>query len=93
VTRPAPTPPALAPAARPAAEPAAGGADFLAVRREAVKALTDQLGPMAESQAIKMERARSPAELRPLLEAAERLIASARGAQAAAAFRSRFIAD
>ena len=77
----------------PAAPPATGGADYLQVRREAVRALNDQLGPMAESLAIKMERAHSAAELRPLLEAGEKLIGSARGAAAAAAFRSRFIAD
>jgi hypothetical protein len=85
--RPAPAPPPPAPA------PAPGGADFAIVRRESVKWLNDQLGPMAETLAIKMERARSPAELRPLLEVAERMIGSARGSQAAAAFRSRFIAD
>lgn len=92
----APPPPPLprpSPAAAPVAPPATGGADYLQVRREAVRALNDQLGPSAESLAIKMERASSAAELRPLLEAGVKLIASGRGAAAAEAFRTRFIAD
>lgn len=86
---PAPAAPA-APDLRPPAAPAGSAGDFAALRRDAVKALNDLLGPMAESLAIRMERARSGAELAPLLETAESLIASAREPAAAADYRGRF---
>lgn len=88
----APTVPAApaAPDLRPPAAPAGTAGDFAALRRDAVKDLNDLLGPMAESLAIRMERARSGAELAPLLETAESLIASARGPAAAADYRGRF---
>lgn len=85
----APAAPA-APDLRPPVASAGTAGDFAALRRDAVKALNDLLGPMAESLAIRMERARSGAELAPLLETAESLIASARGPAAAADYRGRF---
>lgn len=88
--RPAPRPSPAAP--RPAApEPASN--EFLAVRREVVRAINEQLGPVAETVAIKMERAANAAELRPLLATAAQLIFQVRGAQAAQAFRARFMAE
>ena len=36
------------------------------MRRDAVRALTDELGPLAESVALRIERSRSFDELRPL---------------------------
>lgn len=63
------------------------------VRREAVKQLLEQVGPMAEDLAIKLERASDAAQLRQLLASAERVIAAVRGRQAADAFRSRFAED
>lgn len=83
--RPEPPPPPKA--------PESPGADFLAVRREVVRVVNEQLGPVAESVAIKMERAKSAAELRPLLATAAQLIQTVRGAQAAQAFRERFMAE
>lgn len=71
----------------------APGRDFLAVRREVVRVVNEQLGPVAESVAIKMERARSAAELRPLLATAAQLIRTVRGGPAAQAFRERFMAE
>ncbi|MBK9133652.1 MAG: hypothetical protein IPM15_04675 [Betaproteobacteria bacterium] len=88
---PRPAPRATA-APRPSA-PEPAGADFLAVRREIVRLLNDQLGPVAESVAIKMERAANAAELRPLLNHAAQLIYQVRGASAAQAFRSRYMAE
>lgn len=73
--------------------PEAPGADFLAVRREVVRVVNELLGPVAESVAIKMERVKSAAELRPLLATAAQLIQTVRGAQAAQAFRERFMAE
>jgi hypothetical protein len=75
----------------PAASPAAARVDIATLRREAVRALTDQVGPMGETLAMKMERCRDTAELRPLLDMAAQVIGNVRGAQAAAAYRSRFL--
>lgn len=61
------------------------------LRREAVRALNDLLGPMAESIALKIERARTPEELAPLLATAQQIVRNARGPQAAAGFAARFL--
>lgn len=63
------------------------------LRREAVRYLNDQLGPAAEGLAMKLERAKSMVELRPLLVTAAQLISNVRGASAAQAFRARFLDD
>lgn len=81
-----------APAPRPA-PPAGPSADFLAARREVLRTINEQLGPVAESLAIKMERTTSEAEFRPLLATAAQLLFQVRGAQAAQAFRARFMAE
>lgn len=86
------SPPAAS--AEPAAPSPAGEpvADFETLRRSAVRGLNDQLGPMAETLAIRMERARSAAELRPLLATAAQLIHQLRGRAAAEAYAARFAA-
>lgn len=94
----APPAPAKAPAPAGAAAPAANLAtvsagDFDAVRRSAVRALNDELGPAAESLAIRIERARSMADLRPLLVQAAQLVANMRGRAAAEAYAAKFLAD
>lgn len=83
---PAPAPAAAAPA--PAAPPRE---DIGKLRREAVRALTDLLGPDAESLAVRMEKAADAEALVPLLERAVTLIANARGGSAAAQFATRFL--
>jgi hypothetical protein len=92
-------PPALAPtpAARvqpPAVEsPAAAHVTGLAERRRlAVRFLTDQLGPVAETLALRIEKSRSWDDLRPLLEQGQRLLQSTRGGATAAGFADRFVA-
>ncbi len=60
-------------------------------RSMAVRSFIDQVGPMSEALAMKMERSSTLAELRPLLELARSIIANARGAQAAADFAARHI--
>lgn len=99
--RPAP-PPAAAPARPPAAAPAPAPApkaaasvsgDFDTLRRNAVRALNDELGPAAETLAIRIERARSMAELRPLLVQAAQAVANMRGRGAAEAYAAKFLAD
>ena len=84
--------PPLAPpvAAAPAAAYAVATPDFETLRRNAVRALNDALGPAAASLAIRMERARSMVDLQPLLGQATQLVAGARGQAAAEAFAARF---
>lgn len=79
---------AAAPAPAPVAAPVAD-AGFVKARGAAVRNVNDLLGPMGESVAIKMERARDADELRPLLQLAAQLIASARGRSAAEDFLQR----
>ena len=79
------------PVTAPAAAPAAPQRDFAATRAQAVRLFTDMVGPMAESLAIKMERARSPDELRTLVQTAQRIIGNTRGGQAAADYGTRFL--
>lgn len=72
-------------------KPATGLDDFVIFRREVVRMLNEQAGPSAEPMAIKLERTRSFDEIRPLLETTRQMIEIARGAQAAANFRTRFM--
>lgn len=76
-----------------AAAPGAGlsATDLAALRREAVRALNDLLGPEAESLAMRMERAGDEEQLRAALERAVQYIANARGGGAAATFATRFL--
>jgi hypothetical protein len=76
------------PAAAPAPAPARS---FESLRGECVRAFTDAVGPIAEALALKMERTRSAADLRPLVEVAQNIIANARGNKAAADFGTRFL--
>ena len=76
-------------AARPAGS---DGAAFESLRRDAARALNDQLGPAAELIAVKIERARSMPELQPLLVQAAKLLRNVRGSAAAEAFSAHFIA-
>jgi hypothetical protein len=81
--------PAEAPAAPP--PPAEITADVAVLRREAVRAVNDLLGPMGESLAVKLEKAGNVVELREVLERAVAYIANARGGAAAAQFATRFL--
>lgn len=88
-TAPAPAPAPAAAGAVPAAA-TSPTADFEKLRREAVRAFTDVAGPAAETVAIRMEKAKSLEELRPLLAQAAQLLASMRGRGAAEAFAAKF---
>lgn len=59
-------------------------------RRLAARSLTDQLGPLADALAVRMERARNADELRPLLIIGRDMLGNVRGANAAAAYNARF---
>lgn len=82
---------AAAAAATPA--PARSAPSFEQSRRDAVRHLTDLVGPVAEALAIRMERSRNPGELRTLLVVAMQIIANTRGRQAAADYGRRFGID
>ena len=70
--------------------PAPAGPDFQSSRRTAARAVTDLLGPAAESVAMRIERARNPDELRAALTAAVQTVGNTRGRQAAETFAARF---
>jgi len=89
VTQVRPRPEPAAPAAN--AAPAMPSPAFEALRRDAVHALNETLGPMGETLAMKMEKAASLSELRPLLEMAVTVIGNARGGGAAAQFAVKFL--
>ncbi len=80
---PRPAPAATAPSAP-------SGPDLPTRRREATRALTDLLGPAAESVAMRIERARTLDELRVAVASAVQSVGSVRGRQAAEAFAARF---
>lgn len=81
-------PPATTAAEATSSAPAA--VDFEKLRREAVRALTDIAGPAAETVALRMEKARTLDELRPLIAQAAQTVASMRGRAAAEAYAARF---
>jgi hypothetical protein len=83
--------PAPASASTSSRETASGAVSIEALRRDAVRSLTDQLGPAAETVAIKIERAKTMPELQPLLVQAVQTLRTMRGAAAAEAFAARFI--
>jgi hypothetical protein len=83
--------PSPAPASASSRETASGAVSIEALRRDAVRSLTDQLGPAAETVAIKIERAKTMPELQPLLVQAVQTLRTMRGAAAAEAFAARFI--
>lgn len=74
-----------------AAPPGVSAEELAALRRDAVRALNDLLGPEAESLALRMERAADAEQLRTALERAVQYIANARGGGAAATFATRFL--
>lgn len=76
------------PAGRAASAPPAA---FQQRRREALRALNDHLGPAAESLAIRMEKCEDWSHLVPVLQMAQQVLLTARGAAVAADFGSRFI--
>ena len=72
--------------------PALDAAAFSQLRKEAVRALNDALGPAAETTAMRMEKAQTEAELQPLLERAAGMVAAVRGGAAGRAYAQRFVA-
>jgi hypothetical protein len=85
--------PAAEAAAAAPAPPAAPAQDVNVVRKAAIRMLTEILGPTADTLAVRMEKARSMEELKPLLGQAAKLILAARGRSPAEAYAAMFPAD
>ena len=66
------------------------GATFASRQRDAVRELNHQMGPLAETLALGMERAKSDAELQPLVRQAADMLRRMRGAAPADAYLARF---
>jgi hypothetical protein len=91
-----PAPPAsvAAPApAAPSAPAALPAMSFEETRRAAARAVTEAMGPMADSVAMRIERAKTPAELQAALQLAANAIADISSRSRAEAFRQRFLPE
>jgi hypothetical protein len=87
-------PPAPAAAAPRAPAPApAPAVDMLTLRREAVRAITELLGPAGDAMTMKLEKANDAESIRAQLEKAVTYIAAVRGGRAAQQFAGRFLKD
>lgn len=78
----------------PESEPPAAPRDrraFEQRRRDAVRHLSDQVGPVAEAVAMKMEKAQDWEHLLPALQLAQQILGNTRGAAVAAEFGRVFI--
>jgi hypothetical protein len=91
---------ALAPVDTPAsagAAPAGGGAipaeHFEEVRRRAMREISDRLGPNGDTLALKIERCKTPEELRAALREAEKILASFLGAEYGRTFAQKIGRD
>lgn len=80
------------PSTLPGASPTLPGppVDVPALRREMVRALTDLLGPGADSLALRIERAKTGEELATLLALGRGAVEGMRGREAAARFAAAF---
>lgn len=75
-----------------AGAPAASAArTFENLRRDAGRDLSSQLGPLADDISLKIERAKSIAELQPVLLAGAQMLQRLKGSAAAEAFAQRYI--
>jgi hypothetical protein len=70
--------------------PAAPAQDVNVVRKAAVRMLVEILGPSSDTIAVRMEKARTMDELKPLLGQAAKLIMAARGRASAEAYAAMF---
>ena len=80
-----------APERKPAAT-RSSGASFESQRRDSVRELNHQIGPLAEVLALKIERTKTAAELQPLLMQAAEMLRRLRGPASGDAFAARFLA-
>ena len=66
---------------------------FEARKRDAVRALIDQVGPLGEAVAMRLEKCTDWTELKPTLELARQVLEYARGAAAAQEYARRYMDD
>ena len=79
------------PEPKPAARTSSDSAAFSKRQRDAVRELNLQMGPLAETLALSMERAKGEADLQPLLLQASEMLRRMRGAAPADAYLARFV--
>lgn len=72
---------------------AAPAVDVVTLRREAARAVTDALGPMADALAMRIERTKTAEELQAALRLAAQALADAAPRAKAEAFRQRFLPE
>lgn len=63
------------------------------IQRGSVRHLAEQLGPMADQLAIRIERSKTRAELKPLLEIGFQVLSNMRGAQVAEEFHAKYLEE
>lgn len=88
-TAPAPAPAAATPPS-PVAAPAP---DLATLRRDAARAVTEALGPMADALAMRIEKTKTAEELQATLRLAAQALADAAPRAKADAFRQRFLSE
>ena len=89
-TLPLPIPATATSSSATASDAAAAGPWLFQKRQEAVRALIDLCGPMAEPLAMRMEKATTQEELVTALDQAIQLVANTRGRQQAVDYGTRF---
>jgi hypothetical protein len=67
------------------------GSDYVTLRQQAARFVTEQLGPMGDDLSMRMEKAKTWADIKPLLIMAQRVLQDNRGPTTAEAFRIRFL--
>ncbi|PPE68130.1 hypothetical protein [Caldimonas caldifontis] len=67
------------------------GPEYTSLRQQAARFVSEQLGPMGDDLAVRLEKAKSWAEIKPILNMAQRVLQDNRGPTTAEAFRLRFL--
>jgi hypothetical protein len=67
------------------------GPEYTALRQQAARFVSEQLGPMGDDLAVRLEKAKHWGEMKPLLTMAQRVLQDNRGPTTAEAFRIRFV--
>jgi hypothetical protein len=67
------------------------GPEYLTLRQQAARFVSEQLGPMGDDLSMRLEKAKSWADIKPLLTMAQRVLQDNRGPTTAEAFRIRFL--
>lgn len=91
----APPAPSRAPDSVPPAESTLTGGptgpEYTTLRQQAARFVSEQLGPMGDDLAVRLEKAKNWGEIKPLLGIAQRVLQDNRGPTTADAFRMRFL--